>query len=66
MKAAGFANYARTAEGAAHFLAVIFTRITFAFLCVALTVTVQARADDLISIRGAEVAAEPEIGRAHV
>ena len=59
MKAAGFANYARTAEGAAHFLAVIFTRITFAFLCVALTVTVQARADDLISIRGAEVAAEP-------
>jgi phosphate transport system substrate-binding protein len=54
-----FAKNARATEIAAHFFRKMRPKIPAAMLCAMLALTVLARADELISIRGAQVAAEP-------
>lgn len=56
---AWFANCARVKHAARRISTVHFSRLLLPILCVALSVSVSARDDDLISIRGAQVAAEP-------
>ena len=54
-----FAKKAGDAESAEHFVPKMFLKAPIAILCVALAVALPAPAEDLISIRGAQVAAEP-------
>ena len=54
-----FAKNLRTAESAAHFFRVMRPRIPTAILSAVLALAAFARAEELISIRGAQVAAEP-------
>ena len=54
-----FAKGARAAENAAHFFREMHLKIPAAILSAMLTLVAFTRADELISIRGAQVAAEP-------
>ena len=56
---AWFAKCARLPHGEAHPPTVIFPKLPLILLCIALAATGLAREEDLISIRGAQVAAEP-------